>query len=139
MNLKLYRCAGFYVSLVSVLSLLAAVLSYTTGFTGVLLEYNSANVTVISLIGIAAFFLLLVFEPTANYAPLALWAASFASLLQYVSNIYMYFTGIFYNGISAEAFKLIDPAVMTSTILFVVSLIAGNIAMYRNHSARKEA
>ena len=137
-NLDFYKRVGFYISIVSVASLIAAALSYTYGFTGVLLEYNASNVMTIALIGVAAFFLLLVFELTSNYAPMVLWAVSFVSLLAYVNNIYMYFTGIFYNGVSAEAFALIDPTVMISTLLFVISFIAGNVAMYLEHSAKEE-
>lgn len=134
-NLQFFRRIGFYFSLASVITLIAAALSYVNGFTGVLLEYNSSNVLNIALIGVALFFVLLVIDFTSNYAPLALWIVSFVSLLAYVNNIYMYFTGIFYNGISAEAFALIDPTVMISTVLFVISFVLGNVAMYLNHSA----
>ena len=134
-NLQFFRRIGFYFSLASVITLIAAALSYVNGFTGVLLEYNSSNVLNIALIGVALFFVLLVIDFTSNYAPLALWIVSFVSLLAYVNNIYMYFTGIFYNGISAEAFALIDPTVMISTVLFVISFALGNVAMYLNHSA----
>ena len=137
-NFEFVKRIGFYISLASVATLIAAVLSYAAGFTGVLLEYYAPNVMTIALIGIAAFFLLLIIDITSNLAPIALWVVSFVSLLAYVSNIYMYFTGIFYNGISAEAFKLIDPSVMASTVLFVISFIAGNVAMYFNHSADEE-
>lgn len=134
-NLQFFRRIGFYFSLASVITLIAAAFSYVNGFTGVLLEYNSSNVLNIALIGVALFFVLLVIDFTSNYAPLALWIVSFVSLLAYVNNIYMYFTGIFYNGISAEAFALIDPTVMISTVLFVISFVLGNVAMYLNHSA----
>lgn len=137
-NFKFFKKVGFYFSLVSVISLVAAALSYINGFTGNLLEYNGENVMTLALAGIAAFVLLLVFKPTTNYAPLVLWIGSFASLLAYVGNIYMYFTGIFYNGISAEAFGLIDPVVLTSTILFAVSFVTANIAMYMKHSAEED-
>lgn len=137
-NFTFFKKVGFYFSLASVISLIAANLSYTNGFTGTLLEYNSGSAMTVALVGIALFVLLLVFKPTTNYAPLVLWIGAFASLLTYVSNIYMYFTGIFYNGISAEAFGLIDPVVLTSTLLFVVSFVTANIAMYMNHSAGEE-
>ena len=137
-NFEFFKRAGFYVSLVSIASLVAAALTYTLGFTDALLEYNSSNVMSIALIGIVAFFVLLVLEPTSNYAPLVLWLFSFASLLAYVSNIYMYFTGVFYNGVSLEAFKLIDSTVLISTALFVVSFVAANVAMYLRHSAEEE-
>ncbi len=137
-NFEFFKRTGFYVSLVSIASLVAAALTYTLGFTDALLEYNSSNVMSIALIGIVAFFVLLVLEPTSNYAPLVLWLFSFASLLAYVSNIYMYFTGVFYNGVSLEAFKLIDSTVLISTALFVVSFVAANVAMYLRHSAEEE-
>ena len=72
-NFEFFKRIGFYFSLASVATLIAAVFSYTYGFTGVLLEYNSSNVMTIALIGVAIFFALLIFEPTSNYAPLALW------------------------------------------------------------------
>ena len=137
-NFSFLKRAGFYVSVVSIATMMAAVYSYINGFTDVLLEYNSSNVMTFALVGVAAFFVLLLIDFTSNVAPVVLWICSFATFLVYVNNIYMYFTGIFYNGISAEAFQLIDPAVMISTILFVVSFIVGNIAMYMNHSATKE-
>ena len=137
-NFSFLKRAGFYVSVVSIATMMAAVFSYINGFTDVLLEYNSSNVMTFALVGVVAFFVLLLIDFTSNVAPVVLWICSFATFLEYVNNIYMYFTGIFYNGISAEAFQLIDPAVMISTILFVVSFIVGNIAMYMNHSATKE-
>lgn len=138
-NFSFLRRKGFYVSIASIVTLLAAVVSYTSGFTGVLLEYNSSNVYTISLLSIAAFAVLLLIELTSSIAPVVLWIGSFATFLVYINNIYMYFTGIFYNGVSAEAFQLIDPVVMKSTILFVISFVVANVAMYMNHSDAEEA
>lgn len=137
-NFKFFKKVGFYFSLASVVSLIAAAVSYTNGFTGTLLEYNSGNVMTVAMSGIIAFVLLLILKPTADYAPLVLWIGSFASLLAYISNIYMYFTGVFYNGLSAEAFGLIDPVVLTSTVLFLISFVTANIAMYMKHSAGED-
>lgn len=138
-NFSFLRRKGFYVSVASIVTLLAAVISYTSGFTGVLLEYNSSNVYTISLLSIAAFAVLLLIELTSSIAPVVLWIGSFATFLVYINNIYMYFTGIFYNGVSAEAFQLIDPVVMKSTILFVISFVVANVSMYMNHSDAEEA
>jgi hypothetical protein len=138
-NFSFLRRIGFYVSIASIVTLLAAVVSYTSGFTGVLLEYNSSNVYTFALLSIAAFAVLLLIEFTSSIAPVVLWIGSFATFLVYINNIYMYFTGIFYNGVSAEAFQLIDPVVMTSTILFVISFVVANVAMYMNHSDAEEA
>ncbi len=137
LNFKFFKRIGFYVSLISAICLVLANVSYTNGFTGNLLEYNINNVMPVTLIGVCGFVLLLLFKPTSNYAPLVLWGGAFVSLLVYVQNIYMYFTGIFYNGISAEAFALIDSAVLTSTLLFAIAFIFANVAMYTKHSVEE--
>ena len=59
-------------------------MSYRSGFTGNLLEYNINNVMLVTVIGIAGFAVLLLFKPTANHAPLALWGGAFASFLVYM-------------------------------------------------------
>ena len=137
LNFKFFKTVGFYVSLISAICLVMANVSYTNGFTGNLLEYNINNVMPVTLLGVCGFVLLLLFKPTSNYAPLVLWGGAFVSLLVYVQNIYMYFTGIFYNGISAEAFALIDSAVLTSTLLFAIAFICANVAMYMKHSVEE--
>lgn len=137
-NFEFFKRIGFYFSLASILTLVAGVLSYTYGFTGVLLEYNADNVMKLALVGVAVFAAMLIIEPLANYAPVALWVTAFASLLAYVTNIYMYFTGVFYNGVSLEAFGLIDPIVLISTLLIIVGFVLSNIAMYMNHSVEEE-
>ena len=133
-NFAFFKRIGFYFSVASILTLVAAMLSYVNGFTDTLLEYNNSNVLSIGFIGIGAFVVLLIIDFTSNYAPIALWLGVFASLLTYVSNIYMYFTGVFYNGVSLEAFGLIDPIVLTSTVLYIVSFVLANLAMYMKHS-----
>lgn len=137
-NFEFFKRVGFYFSLASIVSLVAGALSYTFGFTDTLLEYNADNVLTVALIGIAVFAVLLIIEPVSNYAPVALWATALVTLLTYVSNIYMYFTGVFYNGVSAEAFALIDPIVFVSTILIIVGFVLSNISMYMAHSAEEE-
>lgn len=138
LNFKFFKRPGFYVSLVAAVCLAAAAVSYTNGFTGNLLEYNESNVMTMAVAGICAFAVLLLFRPTSDYAPLVLWGGAFVSLLAYVQNIYMYFTGIFYNGVSAEAFALIDPVVLKSTLLFVISFVMANAAMYMKHSGGED-
>ena len=137
-NFEFYKRVGFYISLVSIASLMVGAVSYTLGFTENLLEYNAPNVLIFGIIAVIAYFAMLIIEPLANYAPIALFGGVFISFLTYVNNIYMYFTGIFYNGVSAEAFALIDPIVMFSTICFVVALVASNVAFYFRHSAEEE-
>ena len=133
-NFRFFTRVGFYFSVVAIAALLVGAVSYTTGFTDNLLEYNSTNVIVYSLITVAAYFVLLIIDFTSNFAPVALFCGIFISFLAYVNNVYMYFTGIFYNGVSAEAFKLIDPVVLVSMVCFIVAIVISNVAFYFGHS-----
>ena len=138
LNLSFYKQKGFYVSLASIILLLVANVCYLTGFTGLLLEYNDSNVMLISVIGILAFFVLLLLKYTSNYSPIVLWMVNVIAFLSFILNIYMYFTGVFYNGLTAEAFGLIEPIVLVSLVLFLTSMIVSNVSMYMNHVATKK-
>ena len=129
-NLTCYKTTGFYFFVVSVVMLIAAMILYKTQFVGTLADYHNPMVYVPGIVGIVASLALLAFKPTARYAGLVLWACSLVTFLMFVLAIYMYFTGVFYSGISSEAFKLIDKGVLSSTILFLLSLILGNVAMW---------
>ena len=138
LNLNFYKQKGFYVSLLSIVLFLVANFCYLFGFNGLLLEYNNSNVMVISAIGILVFMVLLLIKYTANYAAIILWMVNVVSFLLFILNIYMYFTGVFYNGLTAEAFGLIEPIVLVSLVLFLSSVIVSNVSMYMNHIARKK-
>ena len=138
LNLSFYKQKGFYVSLASIILLLVANVCYLTGFTGLLLEYNDSNVMLISVIGILAFFVLLLLKYTSNYSPIVLWMVNVIAFLSFILNIYMYFTGVFYNGLTAEAFGLIEPIVLVALVLFLSSMIVSNVSMYMNHIAIKK-
>ena len=137
LNIKFYKTIGFYFSLASIVCLIIAVTTYTFGFQDSLLEYNKSNVMIVSIIGLILFFGLLIIKYTSEYSALLLWALSFVSMLLYIFNIYMYFTGVFYNGVTPEALKLIDPIVIVSSIFFILSVIISNIAMYLRHSNKE--
>lgn len=133
-NFKFFTRVGFYFSLVAIVALLVGATSYTLGFTDNLLEYNATNVIIYSVITAAVYFVLLIIDFTSNFAPVALFCGVFISFLAYVNNIYMYFTGIFYNGVSAEAFQLIDPVVFVSMVCFIIAIVVSNVAFYFGHS-----
>lgn len=138
MNLTFYKTKGFYISIASIVALFIALFTYVFGFNDTLLEYNNPLPLVLGIIGIVIFALLLVFKPTANYSPMALWAFNLISFLVYISNIYMYFTGVFYNGVTIEALQLIEPIVMVSAIFFILSIIMSNVSMYIKHLKKEE-
>ena len=133
LNLKFYTQKGFYVSLASIILLVVANCSYLFGFTGLLLEYNDSNVMLVSIIGIIVFAIMLLIKYTSNYSAMVLWMATLVSFLLFIFNIYMYFTGVFYNGLTLEAFSLIEPVVLISLVTFLLAVITSNVSMYMNH------
>ena len=50
----------------------------------------------------------------------------------------MYLSGVFYNGVSAEAFALIDGGYLFIAIAFLVSAILGNVALWLKQSETTE-
>lgn len=138
LNLDFYKQKGFYVSLGSIVLLISAILTYVLGYKGLLLEYNNSNVLIVGVIGIIAFAVLLLLKYTSNYSPLVLWMFTLITFLLFILNIYMYFTGVFYNGLTAEAFSLIEPVVLVSVILFLLAVITSNVSMYMAHKDEKK-
>ncbi len=128
-NKTFYKTPGFYVSLASIVLLVLGTLFYLT-FGGDLEEYKNLIVLVPVLLGIVLYFGLLVFTRTSKYAGFLLWVGELFAFLLFVRYVYMYFSGVFYNGITSEALKLINPKVTVSAILLFVSFILGNVGMY---------
>ena len=128
-NKNFYKTPGFYVSLASIVLLVLGTLFYLT-FGGDLEEYKNLIVLVPVLLGIVLYFGLLVFTRTSKYAGFLLWVGELFAFLLFVRYVYMYFSGVFYNGITSEALKLINPKVTVSAILLFVSFILGNVGMY---------
>lgn len=128
-NKNLYKTPGFYVSLSSIVLLLLGVIVYMT-FGGNLEEYKNLIVLVPTLLGIASYFGLAFFTKTSKYAGFLLWVGELFCFLLFVRYVYMYFSGVFYNGITSEAIKLIDSKVILSAVFLLASIILGNVGVY---------
>lgn len=131
LNVSCYKSVGFYFSAVTAVLAVAAAIVYGVGFEKeTLSEFYSSLTVILPVLGVVAFILLEVFTKTAPLAPVALWGFVFAGLLTYISTVYMYLPGIFYNGLTAEAFSLLDPAFTFSTVLLVLACVLGNVALW---------
>lgn len=131
LNLNCYKSVGFYFSAVTAILAVVAAIVYGVGFEKETLnEFYSSLIVVLLVLGVVAFLLLEVFTKTAPLAPVALWGFVFAGLLTYISTVYMYLPGIFYNGLTSEAFSMLDPSFTCSTILLVLACILGNAALW---------
>lgn len=131
LNLKCYKSVGFYFSAVAAILGIAAAAVYGAGFQKeTLSSYYSAVGVILPVLGAIAYLLLVAFKKTSQYAPVVLWLFVFAGLLAFVSKVYMYLSGVFYNGVSADTIAMIDPAFMGCAVLLILACVIGNAGIY---------
>lgn len=134
LNLNCYKTVGFYFSVVSMILLILSMVLYKTKFTGILSEYYSNVVFIPAIIGLVLSVILLIFNKTSKYSPIVLWVCTFISFLLFIQAIYMYFTGVFYNGVTSEAIALINKEVLVSVVFYLITCVISNIAVWLKQS-----
>lgn len=134
LNLNCYKTVGFYFSVVSMILLILSMVLYKTKFTGILSEYYSNVVFIPAIIGLVLSVILLIFNKTSKYSPIVLWVCTFISFLLFIQAIYMYFTGVFYNGVTSEAISLINKGVLVSVVFYLITCVISNIAVWLKQS-----
>ncbi len=134
LNLNCYKTVGFYFSVVSMILLILSMVLYKTKFTGILSEYYNNVVFIPAIIGLALSVILLIFNKTSKYSPIVLWVCTFISFLLFIQAIYMYFTGVFYNGVTSEAIALINKGVLVSVVFYLITCVISNIAVWLKQS-----
>lgn len=128
-NKDFYKSIGFYFAIVSIICGIIASASYLT-MGASLDEYKNSSAVIPFFIGIALYIGMLLINKTQKYASFVLWVFSFISFLLFVNCIYMYFSGVFFNGISLEAFALIDKNILLSVIFYLLCLVLSNVSIY---------
>ena len=134
LNLNCYKTVGFYFSVVSMILLILSMVLYKTKFTGILSEYYNNVVFIPAIIGLVLSVILLIFNKTSKYSPIVLWVCTFISFLLFIQAIYMYFTGVFYNGVNSEAIALINKGVLVSVVFYLITCVISNIAVWLKQS-----
>lgn len=134
LNLNCYKTVGFYFSVVSMILLILSMVLYKTKFTGILAEYYNNVVFIPAIIGLVLSVILLIFNKTSKYSPIVLWVCTFISFLLFIQAIYMYFTGVFYNGVTSEAIALINKGVLVSVVFYLITCVISNIAVWLKQS-----
>lgn len=134
LNLNCYKTVGFYFSVVSMILLILSMVLYKTKFTGILSEYYNNVVFIPAIIGLVLSVILLIFNKTSKYSPIVLWVCTFISFLLFIQAIYMYFTGVFYNGVTSEAITLINKGVLVSVVFYLITCVISNIAVWLKQS-----
>ena len=134
LNLNCYKTVGFYFSVVSMILLILSMVLYKTKFTEILSEYYNNVVFIPAIIGLVLSVILLIFNKTSKYYPIVLWVCTFISFSLFIQAIYMYFTGVFYNGVTSEAIALINKGVLVSVVFYLITCVISNIAVWLKQS-----
>lgn len=119
----------------ALLSLIVAIV-YGCGYADSV--YYNAWVIVLPVLGAAAFIGLSLFGCTTPFAAAALFVFDFAGLLVYVNAVYMYLSEVFYGGINAQSLAALSPAFVVCTVIFLVCVVASNVAIYLKQNKRAE-
>ncbi len=140
LNTDCYKNIGFYFTAVSAVLAFIAGIVYAGAFKQEFLTgYYTAAVVILPIISLVVTVLLAAFKPTANIAPIVSWGLSLITFLTFAGTSYMYLSGVFFNGISAEGFAILDGSYLFITIALLVSAILGNVALWLKQSKTKEA
>ena len=134
LNLNCYKTVGFYFSVVSMILLILSMVLYKTKFTGILSKSYNNVLFIPAIIGLVLSVILLIFNKTSKYSPIVLWVCTFISFLLFIQAIYMYFTGVFYNGVTSEAIALINKGVLVSVVFYLITCVISNIAVWLKQS-----
>lgn len=122
------KTAGFYVSaaavVLSVITLVVYALYGTVGEGG---RYFSPVALTFLVLSILAFCGMCIFRITAPWAAFVQAVFLFVSFLIYLYACYRYFTEVFYGGVTAQAFAMMNKYFLASMILYFVSVIVSQV------------
>ena len=129
------KTVGFYLVLVAVVLALAQAIVYVTSYTGSSLElYFVPAAFALPFVGIVLCVGMLFFNRTREWAALVLFALELGSFLLFAKGTYLYLTEVFYAGVNAEAFKMLNKGFTASVVLYLVVIILSIAAMFMRMS-----
>lgn len=122
------RGVGFYVSAAGALLALIVSFVYLGGYVSSV--YMSWWVFLLPLLSALGFAAMSAFRLTERLAPVAVALLNFIAFLVFASATYLYLTQVFYAGVSADAFKNMDPCFLVSAIGLLLAFLLGNVGIY---------
>ena len=132
------RGLGFYFTAGAVLLSLIQLIIYSTAFSTVdFVKYKHWTVIFCSVLAILSGIGLSCTKWTERFAPLAAFVCALASFLMFIRYGYMYFTELFFAGVSAEAISQMYYGYMGSIILYVLIWGVSIAAFFLRQSKRK--
>lgn len=119
---------GFYLPLVGSLLSLAASIIYLSAYTGT--NYFNIAAFLLPLFSALGFIGLILFPITEKYASLCLELLSFLGFLFFLHASYLYLSTVFYDGVTLQAIKSINPCFVLTILFELIAIVFGNIGIY---------
>ena len=129
------KSTGFYVGAAAMLITIAQAVLYAAFFKQT--AFFDSLAVVLSVAGAVAFLLASLTTYSSPYAPVALAAADFVGLLAFIKATYMYLSDAFYGGFSLSALSSLGGGYISVFLLFLLSCVAANVAVYFKQNAVK--
>lgn len=133
------RRAGFYFTLaVAVISFVQLIVYAVAFSSSAIVTYRHWTVIFFAALAALVAAAMPFFRVTAPWAAAAATLAEFLSFLMFVRHGYMYFSQIFYGGVSVSLFFQMHYGYLASMILYVLALAAGIAAVFLRGEKRRE-
>lgn len=133
------RSLGFWFTVAAVVLSFVQLIVYAVAFSSPSLRsYGDWKTTFFSVIAVVLCVGLACFKYTERFAPVALTLFELISFYMFMLYGYMYFSTLFYNGISAEAISLMHYGYWLSIVLYVLTFASGIVAIYKKQSREEK-
>lgn len=100
--------------------------------------YYNTIVWILALVGGVAYIALSTFDITAPFAPILLGLGALGTFTSHIRYCYMYFTNIFFNGVTFKAILDMNITCTITIVIPLVTLVASIVLMYLKQT-RKES
>lgn len=126
---------GFYLGVSSIVIGIIVAIIYQVHYTGT--AYYSSVAVILPFIAALLFIGLSLFKETSKFAPIISSILIFIAFLIFINASYMYLSEVFYSGISKETLQALDKTYVVCIVLFLISGIVGNVAIYKKQNKEK--
>ena len=131
------KTIGYYLGLVAAILLVFVGIFYGVTYAAETAYYN-AIVWLLAVVGGLGYIGLSCFDITAPFAPIAVGWGALGTFVAHLRYVYMYFTNIFFNGVTMDALLSMNFTVVLTIIGPIVCLILAIISFFTK-PLKKEA
>lgn len=133
------RGLGFYFTAAAALFALLQAIVYAVAFsTPLLRSYGDWKTLLFSFVGIGACIVLACFSFTENYSPVAVGVFELLSFYNFIYSGYMYFSTLFYSGITWKTISLMHYGYWASILFYLLAFGASIAAVFTKQSERPQ-